>query len=354
MNFAAEPGVMFDVIVYNVLYFNQAAKKWWNRNSDFGVDPLSYFNSFRTGRRRVDPADFLYPFFYFNQRLYPKDVPLTQYFWDKYVYLGWDAERFMESLRGEEYRRLCYKYHLDGVSPAVDLDKVLKGDPESVMAAIASLSSHGDNLVYFIDFFIRFDEMAEELISCLRGCRKKMAVFHEKCAAPLLPALYDDCVAYEDTVKRMHGILPDVSLARERITVHLMDHLALFCGAVSSGSYIFFLGANCKKLILRWSEYGKVTLRTFGQAIGNEVNLDIIEELRRGERTVSQLAKKLFISRSTVDRCLHALHEELVVTVVRKIGAEIYYALNPHYILMAKAEMLVFLDGLWRDLQTDH
>jgi DNA-binding transcriptional ArsR family regulator len=148
----------------------------------------------------------------------------------------------------------------------------------------------------------------------------------------------------------MYQIDNQYAFKDDAFSLLMMQHFAILENIVLNRKILFFFGANSIKSISKWlGDYSRISVVSFGKAFGNEVKYDIIQELRKGEKTVSQLSKKLFISRSTVDRYLLSLCDELVVKVVKKAGTEIYYSLNPYYVIAAKEEINRYLDGIWRD-----
>jgi DNA-binding transcriptional ArsR family regulator len=134
-------------------------------------------------------------------------------------------------------------------------------------------------------------------------------------------------------------------LRNEYFTIQLIAHFTfLYKRIESSNSLLFFMGASSKETILRWGEYGNITILSIAQAIGVEAKFDIIQKLRGEQKTVTQLAKELFISRSNVDRYMHQLYQERVVDISKKIGAEVYYSLNTSYFLIANKLMDEFFE----------
>jgi hypothetical protein len=351
MNFMAEPGILLDVIEYSMIYFNQNALKYREKIfTNQEEDPFLYFDLFRAGKRKIDPPADLYPFFYYD----PKSANLTlmfSYLWSGYDFSESSHTDFFSMLNSEDFRRFSIRYYLGAHTDEIDLDRVLSGDTKSCLKALALLNCHGDSLVYFVDFFHNFESLVSSLIEYMTYCYGKIAAFHEKVIPEICDRVYDECIRYEAIIKRMYELHGSISFAEEYFTIHLMEHLALFHQTIHSGTHhLFFIGASSKQTITRWSDYTNISIISFGQSFGNEVKYDIIQELRKGEHTVSQLAKKLYIARSTVDRYLLSLCENLVVQISKKVGTEIYYKLNANYMLAAKEEVKRILDDICADL----
>ncbi|NLO46999.1 MAG: winged helix-turn-helix transcriptional regulator [Clostridiales bacterium] len=351
MNYLAQPGILMDVIGYTMIYFNQNALKYREKIfSNQEEDPFTYFDLFRAGKRKIDPPAKLYPFFYYD----PKSTNLTlmfKYLWETHDFSQQRPADFFASLCGEAFRRFCIEYYLIGYQNELDINGVLAGDMKSCLHALSLLNTHGNNLVYFVDFFQDFESLAASLSEYMSYCFNKIEAFHEKLVPEMIDRIFEEYIRYESIIKRMYEIQDNMSIAEEYFTIHLMEHLALFHKPAFNGiNHLFFIGASSRQTITRWSDYTNISIISFGQSFGNEVKYDIIQELRKGEHTVSQLAKKLYIARSTVDRYLLSLCENLVVQVSRKAGTEIYYKLNGNYMLAAKEEVKRILDDICADI----
>lgn len=79
-------------------------------------------------------------------------------------------------------------------------------------------------------------------------------------------------------------------------------------------------------------------------SMGHSVKIEIINELRKKELTVSQLARHLQLARTSITRYIQDLLDELVITKARKSGPEIYYRLNSIYLRYAKDTIDRYLD----------
>jgi DNA-binding transcriptional ArsR family regulator len=241
-------------------------------------------------------------------------------------------------------------HYLAPFTAQVDLDAILAGDADSILKAVALLSFHQENLIYFVDFFQHFESLVHALAEYMTDLFGKMKSFHSKYVPTVFNEIYEDYVQNEEMLKKMYQIDNRYTFKDDAFSVLLMQHLAILETIVRDNKILFFFGANSIKTINKWlGDYSKISVVSFGKAFGNEVKYDITQELRKGEKTVSQLSKKLFISRSTVDRYLLSLCDELVVRVVKKSGTEIYYSLNPYYVIAAKEEIIRYLDGIWLD-----
>ena len=77
------------------------------------------------------------------------------------------------------------------------------------------------------------------------------------------------------------------------------------------------------------------------QALTHPIRLEIIDNLRRGEKSVSQLAEALQAAQGTVSRHLSVMRTKGVVAS-RRAGTNVYYRLGSPRISAAYDEMHLF------------
>ena len=125
----------------------------------------------------------------------------------------------------------------------------------------------------------------------------------------------------------------EVQLEKQVYSVcHLNQYIvADFC---IDKKYIFILGLN----------QPHVTMQSVMTALGHPVKVEIVNELRKRDLTISQLARRLHLARTSISRYVQDLLNELVIVRSRKSGPEIYYTLNSTYLRYAKATFDEFLD----------
>ncbi len=63
------------------------------------------------------------------------------------------------------FKRMCFLHYLAPFTAQVDLDAILAGDADSILKAVALLSFHQENLIYFVDFFQHFESWCMRLRS---------------------------------------------------------------------------------------------------------------------------------------------------------------------------------------------
>jgi DNA-binding transcriptional ArsR family regulator len=79
-------------------------------------------------------------------------------------------------------------------------------------------------------------------------------------------------------------------------------------------------------------------------ALGDPTRREILESLRRGARSVGDIASGMTISRPAVSQHLKVLKDSGLVAETRQ-GTRHYFAIAPEGI----GELRAYLDGLWSD-----
>lgn len=135
----------------------------------------------------------------------------------------------------------------------------------------------------------------------------------------------------------------EVQLEKQVYSVcHLNQYIvADFC---IDKKYIFILGVDWPRVFSLALNQPHVTMQSVMTALGHPVKVEIVNELRKRDLTISQLARRLHLARTSISRYVQDLLNELVIVRSRKSGPEIYYTLNSTYLRYAKATFDEFLD----------
>ena len=135
----------------------------------------------------------------------------------------------------------------------------------------------------------------------------------------------------------------EVQLEKQVYSVcHLNQYIvADFC---IDKKYIFILGIDWSMMISKALTYTHVTMQSIMNSLGHPTKVEIVNELRKKDMTISQLARALHLARTSISRYVEDLLDELVIIKSRKSGSEIYYRLNSTYLRYAKNTFDLFLD----------
>ena len=349
MQFLAEPGIILDVLGYNMIFFNQPMFKF--REKMFSTTLQSsfyYYDQLRAGKQKFEPFPNWFPLFRRKQSD-ANYYPFFKYFWDNFEYTK-DIGVFLQSLKTDEFKRCCYVHTLSNYLSDISVDSVMSGDLNECMKAAALLAKDGEDLMDFIPYLTRFEELVDNITPYLMALYRRMKAFHARNIPALLANLENVFTEAENDIRLMHNIGKDISISEQSYTVCFMEHLVLSCKKLGENKMFFFTGASGKNSLKLWEETFGVNLLSFGNEMGNETKYDIIQTLRKGERTISQIAKLLYTSRSTVERGVASLQKAQVLSVSKHIGVETYYRLNPRYFVAAKVKLQKDIDDILEDI----
>ena len=349
MQFIAEPGIILDVLGYNMMFFNQATFKF--REKMFSKSPKSalyYYDQLRAGKQKFEPYAQWYPLFLRKQSS-ANYYPFFKYFWDNFDYNA-SMDTFVQSLKTDAFKRCCFEHTLSNYSSDVNVENVLLGDLSECLRAAAFLAKDGEDVIDFVQYLTRFEDLIEEIIPYLLSLHRRMKTFHARHVSALLTNLESVFSESETDVRLMHNVGNEISLSEQSYTVCFMEHLVLSCKKLGDNKLFFFTGASGKDSLKLWEETFGINLLSFGSELGNDTKYDIVQTLRKGERTISQIAKLLYTSRSTVERGVVALQRAHVLSVAKHIGVETYYKINPNYFIAAKAKLQKDIDDILNDI----
>jgi hypothetical protein len=349
MQYVAEPGIILDVLDYNMVFFNPSIMKLRDKIFAEGFESsYYYYDQLRAGKQKFEPYSHWLPFFRYKSS-YCNYYPLYKFFWDKFD-MTLLMDDFLNLMKTEEFKRCCFENTLGKYSGEINLDDVFRGDLSECLRAAALLSRDGEDVMTYVPYLTCFDKLIDEITPYLRALYQRMTAFHAQIIPTLITNLENLFAGSENKIRLMHNIDKDVTISGQFYTGCLMEHLVLSCRKIGENRLIFFTGASGKNSLKLLEETLGVNLLSFGEEFGSEIKYEIVQTLRKGERTVSQIAKMLYTSRSTVERGAVALQKAHVLSVSKHIGVETYYKLNPHYFVAAKTKLRKDIDDILEDI----
>ena len=334
MNFNPAPGIIYDAIMYNIIYFCKdiffKTMKTYIRNDD---DVLLYYNKFRS--TMIDtPPESLYPFFY-----YVGEGPcaLSGYFIKHFNYFNGTYRDFFSSLNNKaQLKRAVLFYILEPYRDQLDIEAVLKEDPKSITEAVVLLRSHGSRLRSFVRLFYEFDDVANELKKYMETLVFRLRRFHEKYKEVVMKAI--ERFSAPDVVKvyvKKSGMSNLTDISSQTFSVTLL-HPTVLIWRNEGDNFAFILSTNAYSALPLYVQYKNISPYSIATLFSNETIRDIIGALNNQEETITRLSMQLHVSRTTIDRLVNLLHNECAVVVSRLEGNEKYYRINPEYFLVAK------------------
>lgn len=122
-------------------------------------------------------------------------------------------------------------------------------------------------------------------------------------------------------VKRACLIDEDIDFGVQTYSVcYLAQYLIISKSTKGEKPFAFLLGCDFSTILSQSIEYRYITIYSVMSCFENETKIDIIRELTKGDMTVSQLSRKLHLSRSSIGRYVEDLVNEVAITRVKKQG----------------------------------
>ena len=347
-------GIFYDMIYYNLIYFNR--KYIELKDYGFYYDRDAFFinyDTLRRARNHLDPPPQLFPFFcFYNDR----PCVMTEFLQDAFDFFHDTIDSFLAKLSDKaSFKRFVYSYYLSDFLEQLSLDEVLRRDGESIGKALALLSKRID-IEQFTYMFYHFNEVINSLVTYLNQLKPFIEAFHSTQKNKI--QVVQDFIS-EDNQVMVRKCWPDrmddlVHFESQTYSVSLLNkYLIVRQRSADKNKHAFLLGYDCCSLLSQIVNYRYITIYSVIKSYGNDTKLEIIRELSKKEMTISQLSRKLHLSRSSIGRYVEDLVEEVAIVRVKKVGADIYLRLNPEYFIQSKSAFINYVDNILLELRTN-
>ena len=342
------------MIYYNLIYFNR--KYIELKDYGFYYDRDAFFinyDTLRRARNHLDPPPQLFPFFcFYNDR----PCVMTEFLQDAFDFFHDTIDSFLAKLSDKaSFKRFVYSYYLSDFLEQLSLDEVLRRDGESIGKALALLSKRID-IEQFTYMFYHFNEVINSLVTYLNQLKPFIEAFHSTQKNKI--QVVQDFIS-EDNQAMVRKCCPDrmddlVHFESQTYSVSLLNkYLIVRQRSADKNKHAFLLGYDCCSLLSQIVNYRYITIYSVIKSYGNDTKLEIIRELSKKEMTISQLSRKLHLSRSSIGRYVEDLVEEVAVVRVKRVGADIYLRLNPEYFIQSKSAFINYVDNILLELRTN-
>lgn len=345
MNINETVGIIHDAIFYGVAFFNR--KSLAMHPDLIGIDDrfrFFHYNNLRSTTRVPDPPDCLLPLFYYNNH---RCSVLTAYFGKHFNYFSDTIADFYSMIRDKSrFRKFVMDYYFRDDFNDKELQKLCLSEGETVLRAAETLSKIIE-IKYHSTLFYHFNEMVDTAIEFFTQLFPFIQTYHSKRKAETAEALDKFILLDNQRLVRKSLIKNDedciVNLENQVYTVCYLNPYIIASFRIDR-KYIFILGIDWSMMISKSLKYTHVTMLSIMNSLGHPTKVEIVNELRKKDMTISQLARALHLARTSISRYVEDLLDELVIVKSRKSGSEIYYRLNSTYLRYAKNTFDQFLD----------
>ena len=349
MNINESVGVIHDAIFYTIAYFN---RKTLAADPAINIDEhiqLCHYDRLRTTVRVPDPPDRLFPLFYYNGR---RSCVMTAYFNKNFDYFNDTVDDFyFKLLDKSKFKKFAMNYYFRTEFNDRELQKLCLSDGETVLKAATILSEIVD-IKYYTDFFYHFSDLIDAAIEFFTNLLPFIQAYHSHHKTETAEIL-DRFISVDNQRLVRKSLIKDdeddnINLENQVYTVCYLNQyiVASYC---TNHKYIFILGSDWPVLISQALDYHHVSMQSIMNSLGHSTKVEIVNELRKKDMTISQLARALQLARTSISRYVEDLLDELVIVKSRKSGPEIYYRLNVTYLRYAKDTFNQFLDQVILD-----
>ena len=331
---------MADSIFYTINYFNMAAVRSYLRVFAKNEDDVFANHHEFMKKHKVEPPEDLYLFFYFDGI---KTVHMIEFLDNNFPDYNYVAISFLHLLqKKDEFKDFTYRYLLEPFEDKVNIENVLQGDEQSVSKAIALLSSeHQEYPMLVFKLFFEFDKLVDLLISyfklifpnidifCMGKADKKVNAY-EKAVDEFLNSEHVD-----DYFKTCY-INKKIELREKKYAVSFFRSFIIKTPPKMDDNSTVIIGDKCKNTSKICTNYMHITKATASIIFATPVAFDIINALKKGEKSITQLSNMMNHSRQNIDKYVTMLRNQHAIKRSHKSGNECFYEINYPYFRAAE------------------
>ena len=351
MNINESVGVIHDAIFYNVIFFSR--KNIFAR--PVGLDfyqqevQLPHYDELKTSKHLPDPPDTFYPFFYFDGI---KSCAVTAYLGKYCNGFQLTTETFFSNLLDKsKFKKFVMAYYFADSLNEKELQSLCLANGETVAKALSILSEDRP-IKYFTHMFFHFSQLVDQMIELFHQLIPIIEAYHFKHKKDTLNILQKFVSIDNQRLVKKSVLISDVNTIDLDRQIYAICYLnqSIVKSFSQGDKYIFILGCDWAAYLAHAIDYSHVTMQSIMASMGHSTKIEIIDELRKKDLTISQLAQHLQLARTSISRYIVDLLDELVIIKARNSGPEIYYRLNPIYFQNAKRTIDQYLDETILDI----
>lgn len=352
MNINEDVGIVHDIIFYNVVYFSRKNMFAHPVGLDFYQQAiqLPHYDALISSKNCPTPPESLFPFFHTDGL---RSSVVTAYVNKHCNLFQLNTKNFLSLfLDKSNFKKFAITYYFGSSFNEKELQKLCLAEGETVARAM-SILSETLSIKYFIDMFYHFNQLVDNMIDHLKELIPIITSYHTAHKTETLDILQRFISKENQCLIRKSVIIPDeetlISLDRQTFSVCYLDQ-SIIKSTSQGRKHFFVLGCDWAAYVSNAIDYRHVTMKSLMISLGHPTKIEIINELRKRELTISQLARRLQLARTSISRYIEDLLDELVIIKARKSGAEIYYRLNAIYFQYAKDTISKYLDDTLLDI----
>jgi len=330
-------GIVYDSIYYTAIHFNtevfRSVFKIFAKNED---DIFEHYYEFKK-RHAVEPPENMYIFFFTNGET---PTLITAYLDENFRDLNYSPQSVLALFQDKDkFRKFAYQYLLKPFENNVNVEQVIKGDNQNTSTASALLTSiHTKYPMQISRFFHDFDELMNEFTSYFRLIMHKADIYRSNKNKDIYETAVNDFLN-SNHVNEYYKFLyvnKTLNLDSQKFAISFFARFGIKAPPKMNDESTLIIGDKCSNTSTIYANYKHITKKSASSIFTLDINNDIINALRKGEKNITQLCFMINYSRSHIAKHLGVLKDELAIIVSRKDGNESYYIINDAYFKAAE------------------
>ena len=343
----SEAAVIYDMICFSSIYFNpEVSISYIQRESGTNNkdELLKNYKSFLPAVEHKLPPLSVSLFFHLDG---VNPCPMSR-LWNNTVQ---SYQEFRDQIYCIPYlRKFMLSHYFDGLVGRENTELILHGDgamiAKGMLLLIESLELDAKYFDVIYNLCYSFDNMVSDLFVYLDTLYEKMKKYHKDRTEDtnlVLENLFQD-EEKQNLYRKSLSLDSNLNLQNQGFAVCYMQPYVQWCAHIGK-NYLFYIGCYLLKYIENRVHYGYITATQSLQILGREHVDEIINILQKGPCTTSQISRKINLARTSVQRVLFDLADELVL-ISYKQGSEKYYLINYEYVAQARGIIIRYLDDM--------
>ena len=325
MIYNKEAGCVYDTIFYCMLEFSKESYEKYLAMT-FGVkNSLEFYEEVKKERPAL-PQE-LYPFFFRSNEEW---CFLSQYHWENFNNFTDSYIDFKNKIKADkDINQKLFRYYLKEL---YDKDTLILSNPSKLFFEILNLELDKPIVQQLVNFYYNFESIINSLTEYLQYVYDKILELHTNSQQ----IIQDTIKKYSSkkmlsSISAFCNIKENIDIDKNIIFISLINTYLCLWEYTNEEKHGFILGLDADEFIASLIYYKNINPEWIGKITSHPVKSEILEYLRKGNYSATQLAEIMYISRQTVNFHLLELKTNMCVRVAEKRGAELLYSINSKF-----------------------
>lgn len=346
MTYLIESAIIYDMIFFSTINLNgNVAVDFIKKESGIEQDEiLENYNEF-LNLNTLTPPKSTYLFFFFDGS---RPCPLSSQFFNGYYSQYKDYRNRISNV--PIFKKFILGYYFNELVGAENTELIMHGDGEtitnSILLLIKKLHINENYYDIFSALCYNFGKVVKELLDYLDLLYDRMAQYHNHRITQskrIIKNFFQDNKK-QNLLQKYLILDSDFEFKTQLYSVCYMQPYVII-SSKNDRQYTFIIGCNMLEQLDNRLHYNYIRATRSIQILGRVHVDEIINCLRQGPKTISQIARSLILARTSIGRIVYELSDELVLTSYKK-GSEIYYQLNYAYFEQVRNKLIRYIDEI--------